>query len=327
MGFENMDYKCYRDAVAAQRRHQEDWLGKGYAPRGFYLKDFCLYEAGGEWHLYHIAGTPGVSCCLPGNELFFGHATTRDFVSWETHEPCFFIDLRGWDYGHVFAPYVIAHGGRHWLFYTGVATDNTQRIGLAVSDDLYSWNRIGDRPIIRPEEYGWAFCPTKGGAACRDAHVIEHDGRFLLYYTAVTREGDGCVALASSADLLEWRDEGVAYAHSAWNHCESSNVQRRGHEWLLFFGGHHAWSFVPSDNPLRWTGQPPQVLRNDITGMEVICREGERWLVAYFGLADYRLRVGVLDWSEAHPTIRDLTEPANLTEFLGHPSDKKRGQT
>lgn len=312
----NPDYQCYLDAVARQRAHQEDWLKVGYAPLGFYLKDFCLLESRGVWHLYHIAGTPGVSCCLPGNEVFFGHATTRDFLTWETHEPCFFIDVRGWDHGHVFAPYVITQGGKHWMFYTGVATDNTQRIGVATSTDLFHWQRASDRPVIRPEEYGWAFCPTTGGAACRDAHVIEHDGVFQMYYTAVTQDGRGCVARASSRDLLGWRDEGVAYAFSGWNQCESSNVQPVDGRWRLFFGGHHAWSYVDSDNPLRWPDVTPTKLRADITGMEVIARRGGRWLVAYFGLRYYRLLVGILDWSAPSPTIVQVTDPAALKQFL-----------
>ncbi len=311
-----MDFKCYRDAVESQRTHQENWLGKGYAPRGLYLKDFCLHEVAGVWHLYHIAGTPGLSCGLPGNEVFFGHATTRDFQTWETHEACFFIDVRGWDHGHVFAPYVISHWGKHWMFYTGVATDNTQRIGVATSTDLFHWERVSDRPVIRPEGYDWAFCPTKGGAACRDAHVIEHNGKFQMYYTAVKADGNGCVARASSTDLMTWRDEGVAYGFDAWNQCESSNVQQMddGH-WRLFFGGHHAWSYVDSDNPFRWPDISPRPIRDDITGMEVIRRNGARWLVAYFGLADYRMRVGLLDWASAEPTIVQIAEPVGLNEF------------
>ncbi len=311
----NPDYQCYHDAVARQRTHQEDWLQTGYAPLGFYLKDFCLLEAAGVWHLYHIAGTPGVSCGLPGNEVWFGHATTRDFLTWETHEACFFIDVRGWDHGHVFAPYVVTHGGRHWMFYTGVATDNTQRIGLATSADLFHWERVGDRPVIRPEEYAWACCPVTGGAACRDPHVLAHDGGFQMYYTAVTQDGRGCVARASSRDLLTWQDEGVAYAFSGWNQCESSNVQPVGDRWRLFFGGHHAWSYVDADQPWRWPDGPPRPLRADITGMEVIARRGDRWLVAYFGLRYYRLLVGVLDWAAPEPTIVQVTAPAALREF------------
>jgi hypothetical protein len=49
--------------------------------------------------------------------------------------------------------------------------------------------------------------------------------------------------------------------------------------------------------------------------MEVIRRAGDRWLVAYFGLCYYRLLVGVLDWSEAEPTITQITAPAALREF------------
>ena len=312
----NLDYQCYLDAVARQRSHAEDWLKVGYAPLGFYLKDFCLHESGGIWHLYHIAGTPGVSCCLPGNEIWFGHATTRDFVTWETHEPCFFINPSGWDHGHVFAPYVISQGGKHWIFYTGVATDNTQRIGVAISPDLFHWERTGDRPVIRPEEYGWAFCPTTGGAACRDPHVIAHEGGWQMYYTAVLKDGRGCVARASSRDLLTWQDEGIAYAFSGWNQCESCNVQQRADgRWLLFFGGHHAWSYVESDNPLRWPDVKPRALRADITGMKVVARNGSRWLVAYFGLRYYRLLLGVLDWSASDPTVTQLTDQSALREF------------
>ena len=312
----NPDYQCYLDAVARQRTHQEDWLKVGYAPLGFYLKDFCLHEVGGIWHLYHIAGTPGVSCCLPGNEIWFGHATTKDFLTWETHEPCFFINPAGWDHGHVFAPYVISHGGKHWMFYTGVASDNTQRIGVATSTDLFRWERVGDRPVIRPDEYGWAFCPQTGGAACRDPHVMAYEGSWQMYYTAVMKDGRGCIARASSRDLQSWKDEGVAYAFSGWNQCESCNVQRRDDgKWLLFFGGHHAWSYVESDNPLRWPDASPRPLRQDITGMEVIARRGKRWLVAYFGLRYYRLLIGVLDWSVPAPGVAPLNERSALAEF------------
>jgi hypothetical protein len=133
----------------------------------------------------------------------------------------------------------------------------------------------------------------------------------------VTRDGRGCVARASSTDLLTWRDEGVAYAFSGWNQCESCNVQERDGRWLLFFGGHHAWSVVESDTPLRWPDVAPTAVRADITGMEVIRRRGERWLVAYFGLAYYRMLVGVLERTGAQPTLRQITDPAELAECLG----------
>ncbi|MDB6126967.1 MAG: hypothetical protein JWM35_863, partial [Verrucomicrobia bacterium] len=73
--------------------------------------------------------------------------------------------------------------------------------------------------------------------------------------------------------------------------------------------------YVDADNPFRWPDVTPTKIRADITGMEVIARHGDRWLVAYFGLRYYRLLVGVLDWSAAEPTVVQLTDSAALREF------------
>ena len=45
MHIPNLDYDCFVAAKKAQHEHQEDWLKTGYAPKGFYLKDFCLIRA------------------------------------------------------------------------------------------------------------------------------------------------------------------------------------------------------------------------------------------------------------------------------------------
>src|SRR4051794_12646521 len=104
-------------------------------------------------------------------------------------------------------------------------------------------------------------------------HVSLIDGQYHMYYTAVTRDGRGCVARASSRDLLNWEDGGAAYTHRGLSHCESSNVQQLGDHYLLFFGGHHEyWSYVISDNPLSWPDQDPIKLKRGITAMEVIER-------------------------------------------------------
>lgn len=316
MEIRNLDFECYRGAVRRQAEYQEEWLKTGYAPRGFYLKDFCLIRQADQWHLFHIAGTPGVSCCLPGNEIWFGHATTKDFRTWITHIPCFYIDPSGWDCGHVFAPYVIRQGERYWMFYTGCSVENTQRIGAAVSDDLFTWKRAAQHPVIRPEEYPWAFCPTVNGSACRDPHVCRVGDEFTMFYTAVTNEGRGCVGCATSSNLLEWRDRGPAYVAPALAHCESSNMQQLGDRFLLFFGGHYEhWSYVVSDNPRRWPDQEPIPLKKGITAMEVVVKNGARWLVAYFKMDSLRLYLGILDWTAATPAIEEVTGPEALCEF------------
>ncbi len=316
MKIKNLDFECYKNAVREQREFQQDWLKLGYAPKGFYVKDFCLLKAGEAFHLFHIAGAPGVSCCLPGNEVWFGHATTRDFTRWETLEPCLFISDGQWDGGHVFAPYVIEKDGRYFMFYTGCLPDNTQRIGLAVSQDLLHWHKYENNPVIRPENYGWAFCPTIGGASCRDPHVCKFGDDYSLYYTAVTNQGKACVARVSSKDLLHWTDEGPAYTYPNLTHCESSNVQEMDGKYLLFFGGHiEHWSYVVSDNPFHWPDQAAVPVGKNITAMEVVKRLDPLWLVAYFELDNYRLFLGAIDWSQEHPKIERITDKRELGVF------------
>ena len=321
MNIKNLDYLCYKDAVQKQRNLQEDWLKNGYAPNGFYLKDFCIIKVKDNYHLFHIAGTPGVSCCLPGNELWFGHAITKDFVCWETHEPCFYIDTNGWDNGHVFAPYVIQAFEKYWMFYTGVSIDNTQRIGVATSENLFNWKRAIELPIIRPEEYDWAFCQTKGGAACRDPHVCLWGEKFSLYYTAVTKEGRGCIARASSNNLLDWKDEGPVFVSDKLNHPESCNVQKLGDKYLLFLGGHYDWSYIVSHDPANWIGCKPTPLKKDITAMEVIASKKEKWLVGYFKMNNYRLFLGVIDWSVDKPAVAEINDTGALREFFESQND------
>jgi predicted GH43/DUF377 family glycosyl hydrolase len=325
MAVKNLDYQCYKNSVEIHKNYQEDWLKNGYAPRGFYLKDFCLIsvpskvETGSplEWHLFHIAGTPDVSCCLPGNEIWFGHASTYDFITWKTHLPCFYIDPAGWDHGHVFAPYVIKRAEKYWMFYTGTSFDNTQRIGAAVSDDLFNWIRQSSEPIINPDRYGWAFCPREKGAACRDPHVMEIDGKYVMYYTAVTKEGRACVAGAVSTDLLTWEDIGPVYTAPGTAHCESSNVQKRGDRYYLFFGGHYKyWSYVVSDSPYHFPAQDPIPLKEGITAMEVIHRKDHRWLTAYFKSDCYRMFLGILDWNKPSPEIVQAAHDEQLRGFL-----------
>ncbi|MCU0644492.1 MAG: hypothetical protein MUC94_09535 [bacterium] len=314
---ENLDYKCYLDAIREHWQRQGDWLKIGYAPDKYYVKDFCLFETDGDFHLFHIAGTPGVSCCLPGNEIWFGHAKTKNFQQWETLGPCFFIDPEGWDHGHVFAPFVVENDGTYWMFYTGCKMDNTQRIGAAISKDLHHWERVGKNPVICPEMYDWAFCPTIGGASCRDPHVCQFGDEFSMYYTAVTREGKACVARAVSRDLVHWEDRGPAYTYKNLTHCESSNVQELNGNYLLFFGGHiEYWSYVLSDNPFNWQPQEPIPLGQRITAMEVVRRNDSRWLVAYFTFDSYRLYLGIIDWSKKKPMIQSVLDRTEI-EFFG----------
>ena len=145
MQIRNLDFECYKDALKKQENHQENWLQTGYTPRGYYLKDFCIICVNGDFHLFHIAGTPGVSCCLPGNEIWFGHAVTQNFLSWRTMEPCFYIQPGEWDEGHIFAPYVLEKEGD-----VAAVIASSGVIPILTSSSISCWSRTRALPLPAP---------------------------------------------------------------------------------------------------------------------------------------------------------------------------------
>src|SRR4029077_8938577 len=67
--------------------------------------------------------------------------------------------------------------------------NGTQRIGVAVSSDLMTWNRASGQPIwSNASAPSWAWwAPQNAGMACGDPFVMPDPnapGQWLMYYTA-----------------------------------------------------------------------------------------------------------------------------------------------
>lgn len=329
MGFVNVDAECYEVDSKKQREYQEDWLETGYAPLKMEVNGPCIFYRDGIYHSYLIVGTPGVGCCAPGNQIILGHATTTDFSRWETHEPALYVDPNGWDYGHLWNPYIVERDGRFWMLYTGAPLDNTQRIGIAVSDDLYGWKRLFNEPVIRPEEYGWAHCPRESGAACRDPYVVLHEDEYWMYYTATMKEGNGCVARAVSRDLLHWVDAGPFFARETFIKCEDPVViQTDGHIHLIFNswldplnrkGSYGLWSVACENLHSCETREPKQVASGEgCFAVDLINRKNQNWLISYVKPTERGMRmfIGALDVSAETMVLKQISHPDQVAPFL-----------
>ena len=329
MSILNVDADCYQEDKKRQGEHQEEWLKTGYAPLMMSVNGPCIYHWDGIYHTYLIVGTPGLGACAPGNQLFIGHATTTDFLRWETHEPALYIDTRGWDSGHVWNPFILEKDNRFWMLYTGAPVDNTQRIGIAVSDDLENWERVFDHPIIRPEEYGWAYCPTEQGAGCRDPYVIQQGDEYWMYYTATTKEGYGCVARAVSKDLLEWQDKGLFYQKDTVIKCEDPVIIQTDNDRILLvfnsyldpanWKGYGLLSVVCDNLEESGNKDPKPVGSGDSCyAMDLINRRDNEWLVSYVHPGEHgaRMFIGVLDASGEIPNLEQASQADRIAPFL-----------
>jgi len=241
-------------------------------PQDLRAKDFAFIKKDGVYHLFYIRHND----LLPpfATELDFGHAVSTDLYHWTQLAPVMAVDPHGWDNAHVWAPSIIESGGLYWMFYAGV-TDGpgfagTQRIGLAVSSDLMTWNRPMSQPVWQTSGVPWAWWrPTNGLMSCRDPFVMPDPrapSQLLLYYTATPAIDtlSNIVGVARSpGDLATWADEKplwITYKTYSFNsETESPHLFVHNGLWFMFISTNagQPLSFYtgadPTGEPAAWT--------------------------------------------------------------------------
>lgn len=157
-----------------------------------------------------------------------GHATSPDLVDWTYHGECFGPDRSGakrFDDLAIWTGSVVHDGARWRMYYTAVSTAGhhvyDQRVGEAVSEDLYHWERKGTGPVVGVDGRWYKNlantpAPTEGpdlegsSETWRDPLVFadpEGEG-WHMFVSARARDAarndDGVVAHATSPDLETW---------------------------------------------------------------------------------------------------------------------------
>ena len=235
---------------------------KVYFP-GAFVADHSLLFVEGTWHLFHICFKEG------GDEWdrVIGHATSPDLLHWRREEgilpkapPPSWESCNGGN-----APHVFPWDGKYYLFYSRYQYPHTrfelQQIGLATSEDLFSWTKHEGNPIFHPSP---RWCPWEDEQSdqyrpgcCRDPHVTRIGDRFVMYYVAMTRKHRiSAVACAVSADLVHWDDlgpvAGMPVTDDGTGMCESPCVVSDGERWLLFFKHGRGTRYAVSHTPFAF---------------------------------------------------------------------------
>jgi hypothetical protein len=307
-----------RMRLSLYRHPKVDIVGEGFRPVSGKVADFSVVQHEGRYHFFYIErriveGTP----FYPGNEVYFGHASTRNFLDWEVHDPVMFVRPGTWEGAHVWAPFVLPYRGRFVMAYTGVNRHISQDIGLAFSDDLFEWERWERNPISPCKGRPWSFWRDDGICSCRDPHLLIHDGRVWMAYTANTKDGASCIALASTADLEHWEDHGPILVGPAEGYeprlegghpqgsLESCNLLRKREHWLLLVKAK-----VRATPVINWVFESDRIDEFDFSsggefwpgalGVEVVKERGSRSLLACF--TGGTIRFGEAEWSGDKPT-------------------------
>lgn len=244
----------------------------------------------GTWHVYAITHAEPAN---PLDERSFGHATAPTVLGpWEKQPPALTYDPAAGEH-HIWAPYVLFHGGTYYMFYAGGTPDHTRyRMHLATSTDLVHWERSPANPLF------------EDGFDARDPMVLRVGDQWVMYYTANSSPAGGnhIVAYRTSKDLLNWSERKVAFRHPAvgtfGGPTESPFVVRRGGSYYLFVccqSGYRDTRVYRSDDPLSFDPED-EVGRIDAHAAEVVKDENGRWWVTSAGWGQGGLHIAPLDF-------------------------------
>lgn len=159
------------------------------------------------------------------SERTFGHAWSPDLKRWSVDTLAFSVDSTAWNALHVWSPSIVFHGGRTYMFYTGVDANEDQSIGFVSTALLDTTNTEWDYPrvkVLGASDTKWAVpdpSTYSGQTQFRDPYVMEDPedpSRLLLFYTAHDsidfRTGRGGlaagVAVSEPGSLTSWTDRG-----------------------------------------------------------------------------------------------------------------------
>jgi FlgD Ig-like domain/Glycosyl hydrolases family 32 N-terminal domain len=221
---------------------------------GRYAKDHSLIRhTDGVYHLFYSRGNAGQGWNLPGSEIDIAHATSTDLIHWTIQPAVLNLGAdNSWKERNVWAPHVLrvdmVIGGlqrAYLMAYTGVDSLRNQQIGIAVSNDLFTWTDLSiAQGAFRPNTQWALWNPADTWQNCRDPFVVKQGNQLWMLASVQTRpefEGmgiRGAIALATSTNGLTWTDSGgpllvhgdsslLASAHLAQNPISNA--------WQLFY--------------------------------------------------------------------------------------------
>jgi Glycosyl hydrolases family 32 N-terminal domain/FlgD Ig-like domain len=240
----------------------------------YWPKDFSLIKKDGVYHLFYIRRN--VNLPTDQTQKDFGHAISTDLLHWTQAAPVIPVNPDGWDNAHVWAPSIVLKDSVYWMFYAGVSNvpgqyNSYQRIGVATSTDLYTWNRY-DAPIFSCDQVPWTYCDSLDAlTGFRDPFVMADPttpGRWLMYYTTsqASDPSNMVVGLATSnGDFTQWTDLKplpITYRpNSGSGTAESASLMEHDGLWYLFYtaNGTAPIAFATSPDPTAdlsgWTAR------------------------------------------------------------------------
>lgn len=222
-----------------------------YQPEQMLFWDFWIAprrSADEPYHLFHLQAPRSLPDPRQRHSVAsVGHAVSRDLIHWEPHPIAFEHGPAGaWDDTAIWTGSIFDHDGSYYFFYTALSSaeqGRQQRIGVATSADLETWERHPANPVLEadPRWYRKRGHAPWEWEACRDPWVVadsEHGG-YLMFYTATSNDrpfdSAGVVGAARSTNLVDWEAIPPVTEPAEHRDLEVPQSLRIGDRWYLLY--------------------------------------------------------------------------------------------
>lgn len=228
------------------------------------LGDSWYYVAGDTIHCFYLTCPESVERHTSWD---IGHATSTNLVDWTIHD----LILRKGEPGSYdgrcpATGSVIRFNDRYCLAYTGNWNGPQPTAAMAVSDDLFHWEKLASNPVtgIDPRYYDAEPGPApRNWLHWRDPFLFEHEGQVYHYVCAKRNDGPvdtrGTLGLARTSDMIHWEVLPPPDVEPIAMELECPQVYRVGSRYYLIFSTAHslfsdAFRARYFDGGERWSG-------------------------------------------------------------------------
>jgi beta-fructofuranosidase len=183
-----------------------------------WIWDSWVADDGDLYHLFFLQAPRALGDAgLRHAAATVGHATSPDLVTWTVHPDALVPHPEGWDDLAIWTGSVVRGDDGIWrMYYTAINTRGhelrDQRVGVVESDDLMTWRRVKDAPVLEVDTRWYKSLDEDPTASetWRDPLVFrdpDGDGWHMLVAAraiGAAKNDDGVLAHARGNDLHHW---------------------------------------------------------------------------------------------------------------------------
>ncbi len=213
--------------------------------------DFWATSAGPTHHLFYLKAPRTGPAQSRHNMAVIGHAVSDEWEHWEIQADALHPSLSpAWDDLSLWTGSVIRFGPDWLMFYTGRdQLTRTQNLGVALSHDLFSWQRLTSQPIAQPDAQWYVTAPEEepDTFTWRDPYALQDpaSGLYYLFISAHDRRQpsgySGAIAAAVSPDLRHWSVLPPVLSPGWFRDMEVPTVIHRQGQWYLYCSVKSDW--------------------------------------------------------------------------------------